>query len=125
MNTFLWILQSALAIMFFAAGALKLVRTHAELSKTLGDWVDAFSPLILKSIGLLEVLGAAGLVLPLALNLSPILTPLAATGLALTMVGAITIHIPRAEHDKIIMNVVLFLALVCVGVGRLGWVSAM
>ena len=118
MNVFLWILQGVLASLFFMAGSLKLTRPKAELSEKMGDWMDAYSDATIKGIGLLEVLGALGLLLPLALDMLPVLTPLAAVGLAMTMVGAMTLHIKRAEREKVTMNAVLLLLLLVVVVGR-------
>ena len=119
MNVFLWIVQGVLSAMFFMAGTMKLTRPKAELNEKVGDWVETLSDSTLKSIGLLEVMGALGLILPLALNILPVLTPLAAVGLAMTMIGAMALHIKRSERDKVIMNAILLLFLLVIVVGRL------
>jgi hypothetical protein len=67
----------------------------------------------------LKILGAIGLILPLALNILPILTPLAAAGLALDMVGAFLTHSRRKELVPMgVMNVILFAMNVFVAFGR-------
>ena len=73
-----------------------------------------------RSIGLLEVMGALGLILPAALKVAPVLTPLAATGLAATMAGAAVTHLRRGETDRIAAPLVLLLLVLVVAVGRLG-----
>ena len=78
METVLWIAQGLLAAVFFTAGSLKLVKSHAELAAIDGmQWVEDFGPRHLKGIGTLEVLGAVGVILPAALDIAPVLTPIA------------------------------------------------
>jgi DoxX-like family len=71
-------------------------------------------------VGLLEVLGALGLVLPGAFGIAPLLTPLAAVALALTMVGAIITHVRTGETDRLAVPVVLLALCVFVAVERFG-----
>lgn len=118
MNILLWISQVLLAFMFLMAGLMKLSKPKIELSEKLGDWVDSYSENSIKLIGLLEFLAAVGLILPLTVNIFPILTPIAATGLAVVMIGAMNLHYKRGEKDKIGMNLILFLLAVFVAVGR-------
>lgn len=61
------------------------------------DWVENMPASAVKLIGLLEVVGALGLILPLLLSVAPILTPFAAIGLAIVMAGAIVLHARRNE----------------------------
>lgn len=118
MNIVLWIIQSVLAIAFLMAGAMKAFASKDVLREKIGDWVDQYSSAALKSIGTLELLGALGLILPGVFNLYPILTPLAALGLSLTMVGAIRVHLKRKENDKMIFNVILMVLALSVAAGR-------
>jgi hypothetical protein len=83
-------------------------------------WVDSVGQSGVKTIGSLEFLGGLGLVLPAAIKVAVILTPLAAIGLALTMVGAILLHIKRSEPAHIFPSLVLLLMLAFVVWGRLG-----
>lgn len=117
MNIALWILQSLLAFAFCAAGLMKLAKSRAAL---LADkrmaWANDFESSHIKLIGLVEVLGGIGLILPLALHVMPILTPVAAAGLALLMIGAVATHIRRKESP--VPPMVLALLSLAVAVGR-------
>lgn len=81
----LWIIQSLLAALFLFAGGFKLVTPAAVLAAQ----APQFSVAFMKFIGLCEVLGALGLVLPGLTRIRTGLTPLAAAGLAIIMVGAV------------------------------------
>ena len=88
MNVVLWIIQVLLALLFLFAGATKLVLS-LEVLKSMGSPNQIMLPgLLLRLIGVCEVLGALGLILPGLLRISPGLTPLAAAGLAIIMIGA-------------------------------------
>lgn len=120
MNIALWIIASVLAAAFLMAGLMKATRPKATLAPTMA-WVENFSAGTVKFIGVVEILGAIGLILPAALGIAPILTPLAATGLAIVMVLAIvTVHAPRKEMQNIAVNAVLLLLAAFVAVMRFG-----
>ncbi|MEQ9092218.1 MAG: DoxX family protein [Balneola sp.] len=119
MNIVLWIIQGLLALIFFMAGAMKLFKSKNELREKLGDWVDQYTGMSIKLIGLSELLGAIGIIIPMAVGILPILTPLAAIGLAMTMVGAMKVHYQRKEKSKIVINVVLMLFAIFTAIGRL------
>jgi hypothetical protein len=105
MNIALWIIAGLLAAAFLAGGALKLILPKERLAVTPGGgWVEDFSARTVKAIGVLEVLAAAGLVLPAALDIAPVLVPLAAVGLVLLMVGAMITHLRRHEAKPIMVN---------------------
>ena len=74
----------------------------------------------MKIIGALEVAGAIGLILPWLLDIAPILTPIAALGLVLTMLGAAIVHLRRGETQMIVPNIVLGLLALFVALGRFG-----
>lgn len=118
MNIALWIIQSALAMSFLMAGGMKAFASKDLLREKIGDWVDQYSSAALKSIGILELLGAFGLILPGVFDLYPVLTPVAALGLSLTMVGAIRVHVKRKENDKMTFNVILMVLALSVALGR-------
>ncbi|MEP1305900.1 MAG: DoxX family protein [Balneola sp.] len=99
-------------------GATKLSKPKNELREKLGDWVDHHSSSTLKLIGLLELLGAVGLILPMSINFFSVLTPIAAIGLAMTMLGAMKVHADRKEQNKIYMNLVLMVLALFVAAGR-------
>jgi uncharacterized membrane protein YphA (DoxX/SURF4 family) len=119
MNVVLWIIAGLLALAFLGAGLTKLVQPKEKLAATMG-WVDDFSPGTVKLIGALEVLAAIGLVLPAALDVVPVLVPLAAVGLVALMVGAAITHARCGETPMIAVNVVLLVLAVVVAWGRLG-----
>jgi uncharacterized membrane protein YphA (DoxX/SURF4 family) len=119
MNVVLWVLQGLLAIAFLAAGLMKISRPKEKLATNMG-WVEDFSPGAVKAIGALEALAAVGLILPAATDIAPILTPLAAAGLILLMIGAAVTHARRGEQQMIGINVVLLLLAAIITWGRFG-----
>lgn len=121
MNITLWIIAGLLALVFLAAGATKLTRPKERLAADprMG-WTDQFSAAAIKTIGALEVLAAIGLILPAALDIVPILVPLAATGLVLLMIGAVVTHARRKETQVIVLNLVLLALAAGVAWGRFG-----
>ncbi|NKY52271.1 DoxX family protein [Nocardia vermiculata] len=119
MNVALWIVAAVLAAMFAMAGVVKIVRTKDELAEKL-PWVDDVPTGTLLLIGVAELLGAVGLILPPWTGIAPILTPIAAVGLAVIMVLAIVVHARRKDHSAIVVNLVLLAAAVFVAWGRFG-----
>lgn len=94
----LWILNAFLALAFIGAGAMKLLTPTSKLgAQERMAWTDDFSATAITLIGLAEVVGGIGLILPLLTGIAPILTPIAATALAIIMIGAIVVHVRRKE----------------------------
>lgn len=120
MHVTLWIVQSLLAAAFLGAGVLKLVRTRRQLAGSGMGWAEDFSDGAVKGIGAVEVLGALGLVLPAALGVATVLTPLAAAGLFLVMAGAVVTHLRRAEASQSIPAAVLGVLALAVAILRFG-----
>jgi hypothetical protein len=120
MNVALWIVAGVLAAAFLGAGAMKLAQPRKRLADSGMGWVEDFGDGAVKGIGALEVLGAIGLILPAALDIAPVLVPIAATGLALVMAGAVITHARRREPQLIVVNVVLLALAVFVAWGRIG-----
>jgi uncharacterized membrane protein YphA (DoxX/SURF4 family) len=120
MNVVLWILQGLDAAVFLGSGALKVSRPKDELAKNLA-WVTHFSPAMVKFIGAVEVLGALGLILPAATRIAPILTPIAAIGLGLTMIGALVTHARLGDKANLFVpSAVLLIISAVVAWGRFG-----
>lgn len=119
MTIILWILQAILALAFLSAGALKLSRRREVLMKSL-PWVADFSTGTVRLIGAVEVLGAIGLILPALTGIVPLLTPIAATGLALVMALGIVVHARRKESSAIAFNAVLLIMAAVIAWGRFG-----
>lgn len=118
MNTFLWIIQGMLAGVFMMTGTMKLVQKKEAIADKMG-FVEDFSQKQIYSIGVLEILGALGVILPWTTGILPGLTPLAAVGLALTMIGAFLTHLRRGEFIPMgIVNIVLFSMAVFIIIGR-------
>jgi hypothetical protein len=86
LNALLWVVQALLAALFLFAGGMKLVLPLEALAGPV-----ALPGLFLRFIGIVEILGAIGLILPLLLRIRPGLTPLAAAGLVIVMTGATVI----------------------------------
>lgn len=118
MNLALWIVSSIAAVLFLAAGATKLAQPKEALAQRGMAYVEDFTSTQVKLIGAAEVLGAIGLILPHATGIAAVLTPLAAVGLALLMVGAIVTHLRRNERQVIAANLVLLALALLVAVGR-------
>lgn len=117
MNIVLWVVQVLLAIGFLMAGGMKLFTPHDALAAQMA-WVNhapAFAP---KLIGILEVLGGLGLILPSLLKIKPMLTPLAAVGLCLLMMGAFVTHLILGEFGMSAPSLVMGLLSAFVAWGR-------
>lgn len=121
MNTALWIIAGLLAVAFLVGGGAKVIMPKEKIATTpLGGWVDDFSAGSVKAIGTLEVLAAVGLILPAALDIAPILVPLAAVGLMLLMAGAAVVHVRRHEFKVIAANMAYLALAGFVAWGRFG-----
>lgn len=118
MNLVLWILQGLLAAMFLMAGIMKSTQRREKLIKQL-PWVDDISTPLVRFIGVAELAGAMGLILPAATGIATALTPIAAASLALVMVLAMGLHIRRKEPQAIAFNALLLIALIVIVWGRL------
>ncbi|MFJ5265219.1 DoxX family protein [Streptomyces sp. NPDC088387] len=119
MHTFLWVLQIVLALGMLAAGAGKVAQPYEKTAESMA-WARSFSAGQVKTIGALEVLAAAGLILPAATGIASVLTPLAAVGVAVIMVGAVFAHGRRQEWPNVAVNVVLLAIAVVIAWGRFG-----
>lgn len=110
--------QILLALLFFAAGVMKMFVPMEILVDRL-VWPAAIPEAAVRFIGVAETLGAIGLLLPIGTPRAPaILTPLAATGLATIMGLAVMFHIFRAEFQMLPVNIVLGTLAIFVGWGR-------
>ncbi|GAA1408638.1 DoxX family protein [Kitasatospora putterlickiae] len=120
MNVFLWVLAGLLAALFVAAGTPKLLQPKEKVIEATGTWAVNYPPAAIKAIGLLEILGGIGLVLPAVVDIAPGLVPVAATGLALIMAGAAFVHGRRGEAKSVVVNVLLLVLAAVVAWGRFG-----
>jgi uncharacterized membrane protein YphA (DoxX/SURF4 family) len=120
MNIALWIIAGLLAVAFLASGAMKLIQPRERLAASGMGFAEDFGAGAVNAIGALEILAAVGLLLPAALDIAPVLVPLAAVGLVSLMVGAIITHVRRHEAQAIVVNLALLALAGLVAWGRFG-----
>jgi len=113
MNYVLWIVQGLLALLFLFTGGMKLVLPIEELTKQM-----PLPGLFVRFIGVAEVLGAIGLILPGLLRIRPGLTPLAAAGLVILMIGATVFTLATADVALALIPLVVGLLSAFVAYGR-------
>ncbi len=118
MNIVLWVLQVLLGLAFLAAGTMKATQPLDRLSKQM-DWVAVVPPALTRFIGVSEILGGIGLILPAVTGIATWLTPVAAAGLALVMLLGAGFHLRRGDPPaKAVPSSVLFVLVLIVAVGR-------
>ncbi len=118
MNIWLWIAQGLLATVYLWVGGTKAFRT-GKASESM-KFTQGRSDTFIRFIGISEMLGGFGLVLPLATGILPFLTPLASIGLTIIQALAIfTEHLPKKEYKKLPENLILLALSVLVVIGRL------
>jgi uncharacterized membrane protein YphA (DoxX/SURF4 family) len=115
MNIALWIVQALLALLFLFAGGMKLIMPIEEMLKQmplpLPGWFILF-------IGVVEVLGGLGVILPWLLRIRPGLTPLAAAGLVIVMIGATVYGLAAGEIASSLLPLVVGMLAAFVAYGR-------
>jgi uncharacterized membrane protein YphA (DoxX/SURF4 family) len=117
LHIILWIAQVLLAGMFIMTGFMKIAQPIDQLSKML-PWAAQVPEALVRFIGVSELLGGLGLLLPAALRIKPALTVWAALGLVIVMLLASVFHISRGEYSAIGMNVILALLAAFIAWGR-------
>jgi DoxX-like family len=120
MDTALWIVQTLLAGLFLATGMIKLTQPRLKMAAGPMGWAADVTDTQFRAIGVLEVLGALGLLLPATVGFAPGLLPLAAIGLALMMVGAITTHVRYGEPERVVVPIIVLGLALFVAIERLG-----
>lgn len=98
MEIWLWVVTGLVAVVFLGSGVSKVVKSRQALYESGMTYVQDVHPAALKGIGLLEMAGALGLVVPPVLQRAPELVPGALVGLAVMMLVATALHIKRREH---------------------------
>ncbi|MGW4390964.1 DoxX family protein [Streptomyces sp. NPDC004685] len=102
MNIAYWIVAGLLALFYFYAGTLKVIRSRDQLRPMMA-WVDRMPLPALRALGTVEMLGAAGLILPPLTGIAPWLAPAAAIGFVLLQTGAVAVHL-TGEDRRITLN---------------------
>ena len=129
MNVALWAAQILLAAVFLYSGGLKAFRSKEQLIAAGQSGVAPFPLPVLRLTGAAELLAVVGLIAPQATGIAPVLTPIAALGLVVVMIGALWSHSTllqadqaagrgRGEARNIVLNVVIVALCVFVAVGR-------
>ena len=108
MNTALALSQVILAIVFAMAGIVKISMPAYKLER-MATWTVRFPVSVVRFIGVMELLGAAGLVLSQAFSILPVVKPLASCGLSLIMILATYHHINHGEYRSIIFTLILMM----------------
>jgi len=116
----LWIVQALLCALFLLSGGMKLVLSAAVLTKG-----SPFSAPFLRFIGVAEILGAMGLVLPGITRIKPMLTPLAAIGLVIIMAGATVTTVATMGVKFAVLPFVTGILAAFVAYGRRDWRTAL
>ena len=119
MSALLWVLQIVLALVFLPLGLLALGGSRERVLRV-APWVEDFPEPVVRVVGVLEILGGLGVVLPAVLGVWTLLVPVAATGLGLLMIGVIVEHLMRGELNRISAPAALLVAATAVAIGRFG-----
>ena len=121
MNLALWIVAGVLAaVLLVSTNKAFVPREKIASIGHAAEWVLDFSPGALRAIAAVEFLAAAGLILPAALDIAPVLVPLAAVGVVLLMVGAMITHLRRHEAVGVVLNLADLALAAFVAWGRFG-----
>lgn len=119
MNIVLWIAQGLLAAMYVASGSMKTFQPARVRETPQMTWAHTRPDGFIRFVGISELLGAFGLILPMLTGILPWLTPIAAIGLTLIQLLAIfTEHLPKKEYNVIPINLVLLGLAIFVVFGR-------
>lgn len=116
-NVALWILQTLVATMFIATGILKMSQPISSLSAML-PWTGQNSPIMVRGLGFLDVLGGVGILLPSLLRIKPQFTVITAFANIVLMICAIIFHVARGEASVIGFNFLLIAILTFIAWGR-------
>lgn len=116
-NVLLWIAQILVSATLLWAAFLKLIQPIETLEK-MWPWAGQIAPVYVRLTGVIDLLGALGILLPSLFRFNPILTPIAALGIVLLMICAIVFHINRGEASQIGFNVVFALIAALIAYGR-------
>lgn len=120
MGTVIWIAAFVLAAMMLVAGLTKALRTRDQLHAQGLTYVEDLPGGFIRVLGVAEVLAAVGLTLPGLLDVVPVLVPITAVCVAITMIGAIVVHLRRSETQSVAMPAALLALAILVAAGRFG-----
>ncbi|MCD9197453.1 DoxX family protein [Aeromicrobium wangtongii] len=115
-----WILAGLLAVFYLYAGGKKITQSQEELAPMMG-WVDTVPMPVVRALGVVEVLGAVGLILPPATGIAPWLAIAAASGFAVLQVLAAGLHLSRGEAKDTGLNAALLIVAVAAAWFAMAW----
>jgi hypothetical protein len=120
MNTALWIAAGLLALVALAGGISKTFLPKEKLDAHPGSWTAGASAGFVKTLGVLELLAAVGLILPAVVDVVPVMVPVTAAAWVLLMIGAMITHGRLGQIKLIMLNVVYLGLAVFIAWGRFG-----
>src|SRR6266511_412660 len=122
MNLALWIAAGLLTVVFLVSSTTKLFVPKDKLAAIHAgaEWTGDFSVGFVKTLGAIELLPAVGLLPPAAVGIAPVLVPLAAVGVVLLLIGAITMRLRRGERKTIVPDLGYLALAAFLDWGRLG-----
>ncbi|WP_216898505.1 DoxX family protein [Nocardia alni] len=121
MNLALWIAAGMLAVVALVGGFTKAFVPKATLARAPGGrWTEHANPGFVKTLGVLELLAALGLILPRALNIAPVMVAVTALCWAVLMIGAIVTHLRLGEVTLAPVGLIYLALAVFVAWGRFG-----
>jgi ABC-type uncharacterized transport system permease subunit len=118
MNTTLWILQSIIAFAFMFSGVNKSIFSEQKLVASGQTGVEGLPLRLIRFIGISEIFGAIGIIVPLLVNILPVLTIVSAICFALIMILAARIHYKRHEYKNVFINTIIFFICLFIAYGR-------
>jgi putative oxidoreductase len=117
LNIALWIVQGLTAALMLMSAFMKIATPIPELSAK-WKWTGELPQQVVRMLGIVDLLGGIGIILPAILKIKPGLTPLAAVGVVLLMISATVFHISRGESSVIAFNIILMLFASFIAWGR-------
>ena len=120
MNIAIWIITGLIAVAFIGAGLMKVAQTRTKLAANGMAWTNDYSDAGVKLVGLAELLGGLGLILPAVTGIAPILVPIAAAALTVIMIGAVVWHVRNDDAKGALPSLVLGLLALVVAITRFG-----
>jgi hypothetical protein len=126
MNTILWIATGLLAVVALAGGFTKTFIPKEKLEQNEGAaWTRSFSPSFVRTLGILELAAAVGLILPAVVDVAPVMVPVTASCWIALMIGAMITHGRLGQLKLVMVNVVYLALAVFIAFGRFGTESFM
>lgn len=118
MNVLLWIGQALLSIIFLVSGINKATLSEKQLIAKGQTGVVGIRDYVIHSIGVMEILGAVGVIVPWITGIMPVFTPVAAICFSILMLLAAPIHYRLKEPRNVLINILIFILAVFVAIGR-------